>query len=122
MKFGSSSVHYSGSSLALIHGGALDGRASVDTSLHLHKVHIIQDPSSCWRNCGAQEAKHFHLFWSCPSIKTLWIHSDLEEILDMQVPSNWQELFSGRLHTMNTYNETRRLYGILSLAALKSYY
>ena len=28
--------------------------------------------TKCWRLCGAEKADHFHVFWSCPSIRTYW--------------------------------------------------
>lgn len=78
--------------------------------------------SSFWRNCGALGVKHHHLFWSCPLINNFWIkiQSELEVMLNMQIPFNWDELIFGLLHSVDTDRETRCLLGILSLAARKA--
>lgn len=78
--------------------------------------------SSCWRKCGAQGIKHFHLFWSCPLINTFWvsIHSELQIIFSMQLPFNWDELLFGYLYSVNVDKTSKLLYGILSLAARKT--
>uniref|UniRef100_A0A3B4ETW2 Uncharacterized protein n=1 Tax=Pundamilia nyererei TaxID=303518 RepID=A0A3B4ETW2_9CICH len=68
----------------------------------------------CWRNCGAQGIKHFHLFWSCPLINIFWvsIHSELQIIFSMQLPFNWDELLFGYLHSVNVDKTSKLLYGM----------
>ncbi len=77
--------------------------------------------SSCWRNCGSQEANHYHLFWSCPEVNSLWceIHKELTKIFGTNITFNWNQLFVGILPSV-TDNKTKYLFGILSIAARKA--
>lgn len=30
------------------------------------------ESSNCWRQCGNTMADHYHIFWTCPAIKSYW--------------------------------------------------
>lgn len=77
--------------------------------------------SSCWRNCGTHGAKHLHLFWACPAIVLFWNQFQIEvkTIFNWQTSLHWDELLFGLLYSVNKDIETKKLFGMLSLAARK---
>lgn len=77
--------------------------------------------SSCWRNCGVKGVQHYHIFWSCPPIQNFWslIQIELKEILNLQKALKWDELLFGSIYSVKMNKDTKRLFGMLSLAARK---
>lgn len=56
--------------------------------------------TSCWRECGEQNANHVHIFWSCPSMKKYWMELKqcMDEILRVNLPFNFDTFYLGRLN------------------------
>ena len=61
--------------------------------------------SSCWSQRGSVEGNHYHLFWECPKIITLWqkIHAELESVFKTKMTFNWDELLFGLLCSSTNY-------------------
>ena len=78
--------------------------------------------SSCWRNCGSQDANHSHVFWDCPKVHSFWrkIHLELEIIFGIKITFIWDELFFGLISLTSVNITTKKLFGILSVAARKA--
>lgn len=78
--------------------------------------------ASCWRNCGSQEANHYHLFWACPKVNDFWrkIYSELVTIFGTKNKFKWDKLLFGLLRSTSTNIKIKLLFGILSVAARKA--
>ncbi|KAG7519555.1 hypothetical protein JOB18_011322 [Solea senegalensis] len=44
--------------------------------------------SSCWRNCGTENANHTHIFWLCPKLSLFWkdVFDALREVFKRDIP------------------------------------
>lgn len=51
--------------------------------------------SECWRQCQADNAGHFHIFWSCPRLKTYWknVHQTIENVFRTTIPFRFDVLY-----------------------------
>lgn len=50
---------------------------------------------SRWRNGEENEARHYHLFWSCPEIQQFWkdVWGKIREILKLKIPNSFLVLY-----------------------------
>lgn len=85
------------------------------------KAHIVGGDAKCWRQCGFQEANHWHIFWECPVIKPFWVefHKVMESILKTTMPLQFSTLFFG-ITDFQTRSSERYLFGILTSAGKKT--
>ena len=51
--------------------------------------------SGCWRECQANNANHYHIFWSCPVLSAFWknIHRTLKEVCKCAIPFRFDVLY-----------------------------
>lgn len=78
-------------------------------------------PSSCWRNCGTQDANHTHIFWDCPKLSVFWevIFEALKVIFRRNVPKTLLVAILGVIPDGLDRKDDRYLLRILLTAALK---
>lgn len=62
-----------------------------------HKFHNNNNLPICWRNCGNQNANHYHIFWDCPAIKYYWsgIYNALQDIFKCDMPLKYKTIYLG---------------------------
>jgi len=84
------------------------------------KAHFSNGEATCWRQCGSQEANHWHIFWECPVIKNFWIefHRTINTIFGANLPLEFTTLFLGHAN-FQTIRSEEYLFGILISACRK---
>lgn len=61
------------------------------------KAHYDDGSCECWRNCGYETARHYHIFWDCKNIKNYWreVHKVLQNIFGTYLPFDFKSIFLG---------------------------
>lgn len=77
--------------------------------------------SGCWRQCGSDDANHFHIFWGCPPISPFWqgVHGCMEDILHIQLPFSFEVLYLGKVAGEFRAREDKYLFNIMLVAIKK---
>ena len=76
----------------------------------------------CWRECGAVNVNHAHVFWLCPDIVQFWedVHLILANILGYEVPNSCIVLYFGNMAGNIVARTDRYLFKILIAACKKA--
>jgi len=79
-------------------------------------------PQPCWRQCGAVNVNHSHVFWLCPVITQFWedVHMVIVEILGYDIPKSCSVLYFGNTRGNIVSREDRYLFKILLAACKKA--
>lgn len=64
------------------------------------KSKISGSGASCWRECGEVAAGCFHVFWSCPKLKTFWeeIKQLVLDVLEVTLDFSFSTMYLGNIH------------------------
>lgn len=83
------------------------------------KRHCTGEEPKCWRQCGSQDANHWHIFWDCPIIAQFWkdVHKNMESIFNVILPFEFMTLVMGK---SKVQSEDVYLYRILIAAGKKA--
>lgn len=75
----------------------------------------------CWRQCGAERAGHFHIFWECPKLTFFWesIHRSISSVFNIHIPLDFITMFLGRVERLSQSGDIKLLQ-ILLAASKKS--
>ncbi len=77
--------------------------------------------SGCWRQCGEENANHYHIFWGCPPIAPFWqgVHKCMKDILKMDIPFKFEILYSGKIEWEFSATKGKYLFNIMMVAVKK---
>lgn len=78
--------------------------------------------SKCWRNCGCNEANHYHIFWECLHIQEYWkeLQDALEHIFRRDIPLEFKLLYFGCVSLETIAVDNKYLMGVLLAASKKA--
>lgn len=73
----------------------------------------------CWRQCGNQDANHWHIFWGCSIINQFWkdIHKNMESIFNTTLAFDFKAFIIGKIEI---HQDNKYLYTILTTAGKKA--
>ena len=78
----------------------------------------------CWRECGALDADHSHIFYKCPKILLFWkvVHNTLQKVLGYDISMSFMTLYLCNLNSTdgNVRISDRYLVKILLIASKKA--
>ena len=79
------------------------------------------DLRPCWRECSAERANHFHIFWECPKLKSFWenVHKSLCSVFNCQLPFDFLTLYLGYVEGITVLKD-KKLLQVLLVACKKS--
>ena len=77
--------------------------------------------SSCWRQCGTDNANHFHVFWNCPVIVPYWqeIHKHINNVFGVNIPFTIDAIYMGDIQFDGWRNNDKKLVQILLAGSKK---
>lgn len=70
-------------------------------------AHFSQGNAECWRNCGCQEAHHYHVFWDCLVVQKYCseINKALQIVFDVPILLDFRTMYLGlKTPAMDTAN------------------
>lgn len=75
----------------------------------------------CWRQCGAEGAGHFHIFWECPKLAVFWegVHRSICSVFNKRIPFDFVTMFFGSVECLSQSSDIK-LMQILLAATKKS--